>query len=102
MDLEGGDVITPEEGVSFSTNKDQFTGRALHQWGHLFLTCVKIDKQEVTLRYSQQKEEKMLPCPITAQPMGDCQGSANEKTLYFEFNSFLQWTLQLQQPLPSP
>lgn len=44
----------------------------------------------------------ILPGPVTAQPMRDYYNSANEKSLHFKLFSFLQCTLHLQQPLPSP
>lgn len=32
----------------------------------------------------QEEEEKISPCPVTAQPMEDCQNSANKKSLHLE------------------
>lgn len=60
---DGGDVITPYEGVSFSINKDPSTGQVLHRWGHLFLTCVTSDKQEVTPYYCLSRRKKRCPLP---------------------------------------
>ena len=35
----------------------------------------------------QQEEEKIPLVPVTAQPMGDCRNSANEKSLYFKLSA---------------
>lgn len=41
-----------------------------------------------TLSPPKQEAEKIPPCSVAAQPMGDCQDSANEKLLHLELPVF--------------
>lgn len=50
----------------------------------------------------QQEEEKITLRPVTAQPIGDCHNSANEKLLNCQFPPMDQWTLCLQGPSQVP